>query len=231
MNNNVNDIEYSPLLLQFIGVVENSRFYATKQENALVELYWEIGKLLSEHPEYFNVSIYDLLKVISLDIKTKCPQLTLSIKNLLNAKRFYLRYYKCSKKIQKTVISLYWNYNLLLLNYNAPTNKIIFYAKQIRCNNWSCEKLKSALQNSTNSQTKENVKKKNNTDLKTKENVKKKKYTLFSKELDKAIKESSKRRTIGLEKAKRGKKKQKNKTKSEPHSVWMVFNSNGRRRY
>lgn len=217
MNNNVNDIEYSPLLLQFIGVVENSRFYATKQENALVELYWEIGKLLSEHPEYFNVSIYDLLKVISLDIKTKCPQLTLSIKNLLNAKRFYLRYYKCSKKIQKTVISLYWNYNLLLLNYNAPTNKIIFYAKQIHYNNWSCEKLKSALQNSTNSQTKENVKKK--------------KYTLFSKELDKAIKESSKRRTIGLEKAKRGKKKQKNKTKSEPHSVWMVFNSNGRRRY
>ena len=217
MNNNVNDIEYSPLLLQFIGVVENSRFYATKQENALVELYWEIGKLLSEHPEYFNVSIYDLLKVISLDIKTKCPQLTLSIKNLLNAKRFYLRYYKCSKKIQKTVISLYWNYNLLLLNYNAPTNKIIFYAKQIRYNNWSCEKLKSALQNSTNSQTKENVKKK--------------KYTLFPKELDKAIKESSKRRTIGLEKAKRGKKKQKNKTKSEPHSVWMVFNSNGRRRY
>lgn len=217
MNNNVKDIEYSPLLLQFIGVVENSRFYATKQENALVELYWEIGKLLSEHPEYFNVSIYDLLKVISLDIKTKCPQLTLSIKNLLNAKRFYLRYYKCSKKIQKTVISLYWNYNLLLLNYNAPTNKIIFYAKQIRYNNWSCEKLKSALQNSTNSQTKENVKKK--------------KYTLFSKELDKAIKESSKRRTIGLEKAKRGKKKQKNKTKSEPHSVWMVFNSNGRRRY
>lgn len=217
MNNNVNDIEYSPLLLQFIGVVENSRFYATKQENALVELYWEIGKLLSEHPEYFNVSIYDLLKVISLDIKTKCPQLTLSIKNLLNAKRFYLRYYKCSRKIQKTLISLYWNYNLLLLNYNAPTNKIIFYAKQIHYNNWSCEKLKSALQNSTNSQTKENVKKK--------------KYTLFSKELDKAIKESSKRRTIGLEKAKRGKKKQKNKTKSEPHSVWMVFNSNGRRRY
>lgn len=217
MNNNVNDIEYSPLLLQFIGVVENSRFYATKQENALVELYWEIGKLLSEHPEDFNVSIYDLLKVISLDIKTKCPQLTLSIKNLLNAKRFYLRYYKCSNKIQKTVISLYWNYNLLLLNYNAPTNKIIFYAKQIRCNNWSCEKLKSALQNSTNSQTKENVKKK--------------RYTLFSKELDKAIKESSKRRTIGLDKAKRGKKKQKNKTKSEPHSVWMVFNSNGRRRY
>ena len=216
MNNNVNDIEYSPLLLQFIGVVENSRFYATKQENALVELYWEIGKLLSEHPEYFNELVYDLLK-ICLDIKTKCPQLTLSIKNLLNAKRFYLRYYKCSKKIQKTVISLYWNYNLLLLNYNAPTNKITFYANQIRCNNWSCEKLKSALQNSTNSQTKENVKKK--------------RYTLFSKELDKAIKESSKRRTIGLYKAKRGKKKQKNKTKSEPHSVWMVFNSNGRRRY
>lgn len=217
MNSNVNDIEYSPLLLQFIGVVENSRFYATKQENALVELYWEIGKLLSEHPEYFNVSIYDLLKVISLDIKTKCPQLILSIKNLQNAKRFYLRYYKCSKKIQKTVRSLYWNYNLVLLNYNAPTNKITFYAKQIRCNNWSCEKLKSALQNSTNS--------------KTKENVKKKRYTLFSNELDKAIKESSKRGTIGLGKAKIGKKKKKNKTKSEPHSVWMVFNSNGRRRY
>ncbi|MBQ2397296.1 MAG: hypothetical protein II304_09740 [Bacteroidales bacterium] len=216
MNSNVNDIEYSPLLLQFIGVVENSRFYATKQENALVELYWEIGKLLSEHPEYFNELEYDLLK-ICLDIKTKYPQLTLSIKNLQNAKKFYLRYYKCSKKIQKTVISLYWNYNLVLLNYNAPTNKITFYAKQIHCNNWSCEKLKSALQNSTNSQTKENVKKK--------------KYTLFSKELDKAIKESSKRRTIGVEKAKRGKKKQKNKTKSEPHSVWMVFNSNGCRRY
>ena len=122
MNKNTNDIEYSPLLLQFIGVVENSRFYATKQENALVELYWEIGKLLSEHPEYFNELEYDLLK-ICLDIKTKCPQLTLSIKNLQNTKRFYLRYYKCSKKIQKTVISLYWNYNLLLLNYNAPTNK------------------------------------------------------------------------------------------------------------
>lgn len=216
MNKNTNDIEYSPLLLQFIGVVENSRFYATKQKNALVELYWEIGKLLSEHPEYFNELEYDLLK-ICLDLKTKCPQLILSIKNLQNAKKFYLRYYKCSKKIQKTVISLYWNYNLVLLNYNAPTNKIIFYANQIRCNNWSCEKLKSALQNSTNSQTKENVKKK--------------RYTLFSKELDKAIKESSKRRTIGLDKAKRGKKKQKNKTKSEPHSVWMVFNSNGRRRY
>ena len=155
-----NENEYKKLLQQTVEVIEHARIQVAKQVNTTVtSSYWEIGKLLSEHPEYFNVSIYDLLKVISLDIKTKCPQLTLSIKNLLNAKRFYLRYYKCSKKIQKTVISLYWNYNLLLLNYNAPTNKIIFYAKQIRYNNWSCEKLKSALQNSTNSQTKENVKK------------------------------------------------------------------------
>lgn len=225
MNKNTNDIEYSPLLLQFIGVVENSRFYATKQENALVELYWEIGKLLSEHPEYFNELEYDLLK-ICLDIKTKCPQLTLSIKNLQNTKRFYLRYYKCSKKIQKTVISLYWNYNLLLLNYNAPTNKITFYAKQIRCNNWSCEKLKSALQNLEYNDLKSHSPKERSA----KKRVKKR----LSKKEKKEIKEARKQweKEITNELRKNNYHYSNNSVyKGDRGPVWMVFNSNGRRKY
>ena len=83
--------DYNELLQQAVAVIETSRLRIAKQFNTIaMSSYWEIGKLLykrkvdSKHGD-------SIVKRLSIDLKTKYPDMGLSPRNLWNMKRFYLQ--------------------------------------------------------------------------------------------------------------------------------------------
>ena len=84
--------DYNELLQQAVAVIETSRLRIAKQLNTIaMSSYWEIGKLLGER-KVDSKHGDSIVKRLSIDLKTKYPDMGLYPRNLWNMKRFYLRY-------------------------------------------------------------------------------------------------------------------------------------------
>ena len=137
--------DYNELLQQTVAVIETSRLRIAKQLNTIaISTYWEIGKLLEERKvdSKYGDSI---VKRLSVDLKSKYPDMGLSPRNLWNMKRFYLRYCHDDTKVQQAVAVLPWSHNLLLMNYALSPEHIIFYADEVFAKGWSRDMLSHAL--------------------------------------------------------------------------------------
>lgn len=84
--------DYNELLRRAVAVIETSRIQIAKRLNSVVmSSYWEIGKLLEERK--INGKHGDgVVKRLSVDLKSKYPDMGLSPRNLWDMKRFYLSY-------------------------------------------------------------------------------------------------------------------------------------------
>ena len=137
--------DYNELLQQAVAVIETSRLRIAKQLNTIaMSSYWEIGKLLDERKvdSKYGDSIVERL---SIDLKTKYPDMGVSPRNLWNMKRFYLRYCRYDTKVQQAVAVLPWSHNLLLMSYDLSPEYIVFYANEVYAKGWSRDMLNHAL--------------------------------------------------------------------------------------
>ena len=140
-----NEDEYNELLLQAVAVIETSRSRIAKQLNTIaMSSYWEIGKLLDER-KVDSKHGDSIVKRLSIDLKSKYPDMGLSPRNLWNMKRFYLRYCQYDTKVQQAVAVLPWSHNLLLMSYDLSPEYIIFYANEVYAKGWSRDMLNHAL--------------------------------------------------------------------------------------
>lgn len=115
--------------------------------SALIEFYWELGKMISEKQEFYNWGD-KLIDQISLDLKEEFPEMKgLSTSNLKYAKRFYL-FYSNSSISQQLVDQIPWGHNILIFSKSKDINEAHFYIQQTIKNNWSRDIL--ALQIKTN---------------------------------------------------------------------------------
>lgn len=140
-----NEEEYNELLQQAVAVIETSRLQIAKQLNTVaMSSYWEIGKLLedckldSKHGD-------SVVERLSVDLKSKYPDMGLSPRNLWDMKKFYLRYYECDTKLRQAVAVLPWSHNLLLMSYDLSPEYVVFYANEIVSKGWSRDMLRHAL--------------------------------------------------------------------------------------
>ena len=137
--------DYKELLQQAVAVIETSRLRIAKQLNTIaMSSYWEIGKLLDER-KVDSKHGDSIVKRLSIDLKTKYPDMGLSPRNLWNMKRFYLRYCQYDTKVQQAVAVLPWSHNLLLMSYDLSPEYIIFYANEVYAKGWSRDMLNHAL--------------------------------------------------------------------------------------
>ena len=137
--------DYNELLQQTVAVIEVSRLRIAKQLNTVaMSSYWEIGKLLEEK-KLDSKHGDGIVQRLSVDLKSKYPNMGLSPRNLWNMKRFYLRYYQEDTKVQRSVALLPWRHNMLLLRHNLSTEHIVFYANEIINKGWSLDMLLLAL--------------------------------------------------------------------------------------
>lgn len=137
--------EYNELLQQAVAVIETSRLRIAKQLNTIaMSSYWEIGKLLDER-KVESKHGDSIVKRLSIDLKSKYPDMGLSPRNLWNMKRFYLRYCQYDTKVQQAVAVLPWSHNLLLMSYDLSPEYIVFYANEVYAKGWSRDMLNHAL--------------------------------------------------------------------------------------
>ena len=140
-----NEEEYNQLLQQAVAVIESSRLQLAKQINTTaISSYWEIGKLLEER-KLDSKHGDSVVKRLSVDLKSRYPEMGLSPRNLWNMKRFYLHYSQDDIKVQQAVALLPWGHNLLLMSYDLPADHIIFYANEVFTKGWSRDMLRHAL--------------------------------------------------------------------------------------
>ena len=137
--------DYIKLLQQAVAVIETSRLRIAKQLNTIAtSSYWKIGKLL-EDKKLDSQHGDSIVKRLSVDLKSRFPDLGLSPRNLWNMKRFYLRYSQEDAKVQQAVAVLPWGHNLLLMNYNLSPEHVVFYAHEVFSKGWSRDMLNHAL--------------------------------------------------------------------------------------
>ena len=129
-----NEDEYNELLRQAVAVIETSRLQIAKQLNSVaMSSYWEIGKLLEDR-KIDSKHGDGIVKRLSIDLKSKYPDMGLSPRNLWDMKKFYLRYNEGDTKLRQAVAVLPWSHNLLLMSHNLSPEHVVFYANEVfRC--------------------------------------------------------------------------------------------------
>ncbi len=110
-----NESEYNEILRQAVAVIESARI---KVASAIVrtsnEMHWEIGKLLYER-KLDSKHGDGVVNRLSVDLKARYPKMGMSVSNLWNMKRLYVRFHNSDQKLQQAVGVLpWWNINKLI---------------------------------------------------------------------------------------------------------------------
>ena len=137
--------DYNELLQQTVAVIEVSRLRIAKQLNTVaMSSYWEIGKLLDER-KVDSKHGDSIVRRLSIDLKTKYPDMGVSPRNLWDMRKFYLLYCQHDIKVRQAVALLPWSHNLLLMSYDLSPEHVVFYANEVVSKGWSRDMLRHAL--------------------------------------------------------------------------------------
>ena len=137
--------DYNELLQQTVAVIEVSRLRIAKQLNTVaMSSYWEIGKLLDER-KLDSKHGDSIVRRLSIDLKTKYPDMGVSPRNLWDMRKFYLLYCQHDIKVRQAVALLPWSHNLLLMSCDLSPEHVVFYANEVVSKGWSREMLRHAL--------------------------------------------------------------------------------------
>ncbi len=141
-----NESEYNEILQQAVAVIEAARGKAAR---AIVstsnEMHWNVGKILYER-KLESKHGDSVVKRLSADLKAAYPKLGMSVSNLWNMKRFYVRFHNSDPKLQQAVVVLPWGHlNLLITKFGENDSMIWYYANKTLEKAWSRDLLINAI--------------------------------------------------------------------------------------
>ena len=137
---------YNEILRQAVAVIEAAR---SKVARSIVgtsnEMHWEVGKILYER-KLDSKHGDSVVKRLSADLKAAYPKMGMSVRNLFNMKRFYVRFHDASPKVQQAVALLPWGHlNYLISKFEDNNDAIEYYANQYLKKGWSRDLLINAV--------------------------------------------------------------------------------------
>ena len=116
MSKEIANSRYNKILKQVIAEIKSTRIIvANRINNSLMQLYWNIGKHLSEEglKKGYGSGVVEKL---SVDLKSEFPEMNgFSPRNLWDMKRFYEFYYQADEKLRQSVAVLPWKHNILII--------------------------------------------------------------------------------------------------------------------
>ncbi len=138
--------QYNEILRQAVAVIESSR---SRAASAVVrtsnEMHWEIGKLLYERKLDSNHGD-GVVKRLSVDLKARYPKMGMSVSNLWDMKRYYVRFRESSPKLRHAVGVLpWWNINKLIAKLGDNDDAILYYAEQTIAKKWDRDLMVNAI--------------------------------------------------------------------------------------
>ncbi len=138
--------EYDQILTKVLDHIETSKQMAFAGINKiLLDVYWDIGKTLSENSSYGTSVVENL----SNDLKIKYPETRgFSVRNLWNMKKFYETYQKLQTVSAELLFSVSWSNQILILDITQSDEEKEFYLKMCVKERWSNRELRRQIDSS-----------------------------------------------------------------------------------
>ncbi|MDO3423810.1 PDDEXK nuclease domain-containing protein [Chryseobacterium sp. APV1] len=142
---NKNNEQYIGWILNLKQKIQQSQIKAAIQVNsALIEMYWDLGKEISER-NFENTYGSGFFLQLSKDLRTEFPEIKgLSESNLKYCKRFYQFYNQTDKNRQQVVDDLMhhiflipWGHHIVLITKCKTQAEAHFYIEKTIENGWS----------------------------------------------------------------------------------------------
>ena len=144
MTNKATQISDNSLYNKIASILEESRkFVATTVNTAMVQTYFEIGRLIVEEEQHGNVRAEygkETLKNLSIKLTTNYGK-GFSQRNLEQMRQFYLVYSTQIPQTPSAKFSLSYSHYLFLMRIDNPEERK-FYEIESSQNNWSLRELK-----------------------------------------------------------------------------------------
>lgn len=137
--------EYNEILRQTVAVIEATRNKVARSVvTASNQMHWEIGRILYER-RLDSKHGDSVVKRLSTDLKLTFPNMGMSVRNLFNMKRFYMRFHDTDLKVQQAVALLPWGHISYLMSKLDDDEAIKYYALKYQEKGWSRELLINAV--------------------------------------------------------------------------------------
>ncbi|MFV0593117.1 MAG: DUF1016 N-terminal domain-containing protein [Draconibacterium sp.] len=136
-----NTKEYKQWIEELKSEIQKSQIKAAISVNqALLDLYWRIGKSISEKISIGNWGS-SVVENVSNDLRAHFPtQQGFSRSNLFSLRKWYEFYANSGlniEKVQQLVGQIPWGHNVLIITKSENINEAIFYINKTLENNWS----------------------------------------------------------------------------------------------
>ncbi|MDL2308906.1 DUF1016 N-terminal domain-containing protein [Bacteroidales bacterium OttesenSCG-928-B11] len=128
---NISENHYKKWILELKNKIRSTQIKAAIAVNsALIEFYWELGKMISEKE---NVWGNKLIEQVAKDLQSEFPDMKgLSRSNLFYCKQFYLFYHEeliqqaVGQFMQQTVGQIPWGHNILVFSKSKNVEEAFF---------------------------------------------------------------------------------------------------------
>ena len=136
--------DYAKWLKQLKIRVRQAQVKAAAISNrVLVEVYWELGKSITERQKKFGYGDRFIDRV-AVDLKHEFPDIKgFSRRNLYAIRQWYSFFYENGGIVQRGVAQLPWGHQVLLVQKFKNLKTITLYAKAIVRHNWSRDALEA----------------------------------------------------------------------------------------
>ena len=128
-----NDIVFSQIEDIKKDIISTRNKILTDANKELINMYFRIGKIISENQKYGS----NFINSLSTSLKIEFPDTTgFSPRNLARMRKFY-ETYKDLSNLPPAVAKLPWTHNSILVERISDVNKRIWYAEKCVENGWS----------------------------------------------------------------------------------------------
>lgn len=136
-----NSSEYKKWIEELKSEIKKSQIKAAISVNqVLLDLYWRLGKAISEKISLDNWGA-SVVENVSKDLRNHFPnQEGFSRSNLFSMRKWYEFYAHSNldiEKVQQLVGQIPWGHNILIITKSERIEEAIFYIKKTIENNWS----------------------------------------------------------------------------------------------
>lgn len=144
MKKAVIDKDYVRWISELKAKVRQAQLKAAASNNrALIGLYWELGREITEREKAFNYG-ENFIEKVAVDLKHEFPDIKgFSRRNLYAIRQWYLFFCANGELVQPLVAQLSWSSQTLLVQKFKDLDIIVLYAKSALRYNWSRDALEA----------------------------------------------------------------------------------------
>lgn len=148
MGKTVIDNDYAKWIFRLKLKVQQAQLQAARNSNSvLIELYWELGKEITQREKEFEYG-ESFIEKVAVDLKHEFPDIKgFSRRNLYRIRQWYSYFLENSGVVPTLVAQLPWAFQALLVQKFKELDIILLYAKSVGRHNWSIDSLEANIKN------------------------------------------------------------------------------------